>query len=597
MYSSLIEKFRLLSARFRSEWARVKENPKPTPLQAAQFWSLFTQQDKWVFLAFMAIAIISGVFFTGEFFESYIVNAPDVGGSYVEGVLDEPRFVNPILVTNETEQSISNLVFLGLFQYSDLGVLTPALAESYTLSEDGKRYDIKLRKDVQWHDGKPVTADDVAFTVALIQNPDFRSPLRPNWQGVTVEKIDDHALALTLRQPYAPFLQNLTVGILPQHIWASIRPENSFQAEFNLKPIGSGPYQFEKLTRSTNGSILTYTLVKSETSPADGAPFIEEVAFQVFSSEESMLSAYQRGRIQGMSVVSAENASKISVAGSSVYTMQLPQVFGLFFNQSRNKVVADPNVREALELAIDRTELIKQVFNGSATAISTPIPPGSLGFDPKIAVPGINLEKAGQLLDKSGWKLNPDSGLREKTIPKTRTAPASTEILTLNITTSLWPDLVESAEFIKRSWEALGIEVTIQTAQIAELEYQNIRTRNYDILLFGEGFGHDPDPFAFWHSSQIKHPGLNLSLYVNKKVDTLLESARRAKTPEEAAQKYKEFQALVVKDRPAIFLYTPHYFFVMRNAVQGASPVNLAKPSERFYTADHWYIDTDWKFK
>lgn len=548
-----------------------------------------------VFLGLAVVTVLTGFFSTVRFFQTKIVSAPDIGGSYIEGVLEEPRFINPVLASNETEQSITNLVFQGLLRLNANGALMPDAAEKYSLSSDEKQYTIHLKRTNMWHDGTALTADDVLFTIAMIQNPDYRSPLRPNWQGVTAEKIDDWTIIITLRQAYAPFIQNLAVGILPKHLWSDIKPEHSAQTELNTKPVGSGFYQFKKFTRSTAGSILSYTLERNTAADANTPPYIKTLTFQVFTSEETMISNYQRGKIQGMSFISAENADKIAKNNGIVYTLKLPQIFALFLNQTKNKSLADAAVREALDRSINRSLLIEKIFRKGASEIGSPFPPETNAT----TTPAVkeDIDRAKKLLEKAGWKINPDTGIRERTLQKPQKNGPKTETLHISITTSAWPDLVAVAGFIKDEWLALGIDASVEVTSVPQLEHDSIRPRNYDALLFGEGFGHDFDPFSFWHSSQIKHPGLNLSLYVNKKVDSLLEAARQIKNKNEVLKKYKDIEELIIKDRPALFLYTPTYFFVMTDAVHGVITNNITKPSDRFYTAQDWFIDTDWKLK
>ena len=253
----------------------------------------------------------------------------------------------------------------------------PDVAESYSVSDDGKRYTVYIKKDVTWQDGKAFTADDVLFTVAMIQNSDFRSPFRPNWQGVLTEKINEFTVVFILRQAYAPFIENLTLGIIPKHVWATIRAENSLQAELNIKPVGSGPYQFKKLIRSTTGTITVYTINRRDDLREDDAPYLETISFNVFGSEETMISAYQRGKIDGMNFISAENIENIKKK-SEVYSVQLPQIFALFFNQSKNTLLGDDSVREALDISIDRDLLIKKVFTNNAKALGSLLPPGNI---------------------------------------------------------------------------------------------------------------------------------------------------------------------------------------------------------------------------
>ena len=536
----------------------------------------------------LVLALISGTTAAGLFFFTHTNESPRTGGVIREGLLRPPERINPLFLSNnDTDRDISMLLFSRLFTYDADGALQPEIAESYSISEDGRSYSVSLKKDVKWHDGEPLTADDVVFTVKSIQDPLYKSSIRPNWQGVTIERLGDYEVRFVLRQPYSPFLQNLALAVIPEHIWKKIPPDSASLAELNAKPIGSGPYMAGEFERDSNGVITRYTVNANPSFFLEG-PYIKTVEFSFFDSEQNLLQAFRAGLIDSVGTVSARNADTFKKAGASVFAIRIPRVFAVFLNES-NAALKDKTTRQALALAIPRDELISDVLGGGAIKIDSPIPPGSFGFNPDIVPTPFDIELAKSLLEKSGWKDLDGDGLREKKAAK---KGASSTPLKLTLATSDWNDLASSVEAIRGYWRNIGVETELKILPINELEADIIRPRAYDSLLFGEILGRDPDPFAFWHSSQLKDPGLNIALYHSKKVDTLMEDARRANDRADVEAKYREFQKILDQDFPSIFLYSPTHFFAARTNIRGINLKSLGIPADRFSLMRLWYIKT-----
>jgi len=520
----------------------------------------------------------------------FSVEIPTSGGSLIEGVIGTPRFVNPVLAISDADRDLASLIYSGLMRVSPDGNLIPDLAEEYQISEDGLCYYFKLRENIFWTENHPITSKDIEFTIEKIKDPTLqpKSPKRASFEGVEIEVKDDKNISFCLPHPYSPFLENTTVGILPEHIWGDILSEQMPLSDFNINPIGSGPYKIKKVSRNSSGIIISYTLEPNENF-VFGPPYIDAFILKFYPSEKKLIEAYGKGDIESMSAVSPKNILENKNQTSFIKTYPLPRVFATFFNQDNASVFAESEVRQALNLATDRNKIIKAVLKDFGTPIYGPLPPGTLGAPEDTPENNYeeNLKRARELLNEKGWKLNEETGLLEKKKSKN-------EIIKLefSISTSNLNDLVYTGQLLKEMWENLGAKIELKTFDIGDLEQIVIRPRKYDCLLFGEIMGRDPDPFAFWHSSQRNDPGLNIALYANISVDKLLEEARTVFDPEKRKTKYLEFQKEISKDIPAIFLYSPEFIYLLPNKIKGADKNPLITPPERFSQIYNWHIKT-----
>jgi peptide/nickel transport system substrate-binding protein len=555
---------------------------------------LFSRQEKIIFLALLCIAVVSGTFSLARFIARNTERVPAFGGIYREGLLKQPRLINPLFLTsNDTDRDIAKLVYASLISFDAEGSPVPDLAESYEITDENKTYTFVLRENARWHDGKPVTADDVVFTVKTAQNPAYASPERPNWQGVIVEKLDDKTLRMTLRQPYASFINNLTLGILPKHLWENIDPISAQLNELNLRPIGSGPYMFSGIEKTKE--LVSHIVLEANPRYHRAGPHLKRIEFFFFTSEDELTRALKINAIDGIGGVSSEQFEHppINVAQHIFAT---PSVFGVFLNANKLELLADKDIRMALLLALDRERIRKEAAGETTTAAHTPIPAGVFELAPDTYSPlPYDPEKAKEILDKRGFREDEQEGIRIKKEQK-----AKKEIITplrITLATSNAPQLARAAELIKTMWGEIGVAVELNVLPIIELESSVIRPRTYETLLFGEVYSHDPDPFSFWHSSQIKDPGLNIAMYSNQKTDELLADARKTADREARQKKYEEFQKIIANDIGAIFLYSPSYPYLINKKVNGIREGTIVLPADRFNEVTQWFIDTKriWK--
>ena len=541
---------------------------------------ILNQQEKRAVWFLIFIILFSGGWLINRIYLKTTLPVPKIGKTYTEGALKEPRAINPIYAAQDTDRDLTRLIYSGLFTYDGDGKIIPDLAESYEASPDGRFYTVKVKKNIFWHDGKNLNADDIIFTVKTVQNPLYKSAVRANWQGVEVEKIDQETVRFSLRAPYTPFMENLTLGILPKHLWENIHPEQALLHELNLKPIGSGPYKFSDFKIASDGSILWYGLTRNSKYYREG-PYLTKITFVFFKNEEALRAALNRGAIEGFGPAVNIKSSELEQT-KSIYTIQMPRIFSLFFNDKKNTALADKRVRLALNLAVNKNELAQKIIGGAVPAYS-PLPfltyenEKSSAHDPT---------ESRKLLDQAGWKLQKD-GSRAKKVKDGR----KENIVSLNfkLITIDSPELLRTADLIKNMLGEMGIKVEIEKKSFNDLEVKVLRPRDFEMLLFGQVYGFEADPFAFWHSSQIKDPGLNIALYANKKVDQILEETRRLSDPTQRKKKYEEFSGLIAADLPAVFLYSQSYSYLLPTDMKGVSLTKISLPADRFNEINTWY--------
>ncbi len=548
-----------------------------------KFFQVFSAREKMTVLSLVFIAIFSLAATLAGVYYYFTKPVPILGGEYSEGIIGQPMYINPVLAAgNEADADLSRLIYSGLFKYDSSGKIVPDLTENYEISDNQLEYTVYLKKEIKWHDGEPFSADDVIFTVQAIQDPAFKSPLRQNWQGVGIEKIDENTIKFILPSPYAFFLNNLTVGILPSHVWETVAPTNFALAEYNLRPVGTGPFEYSDFEKDSGGMILSYKLIANQDYFGE-KPYIKSMNFEFYPDEDSMIEAYNNKQIFAMSSISPEKLNNIkSKRSANIISTNLPRYFAVFFNQQKSKALADKDVRKALSFATNRKEITDKVFDGQGKEVLSPISVGTFKVADEIKKYDFDPEKAKKILDDAGWKMG-DGGFRLK----------DGQTLEFTIVTTDWPQLVQTADILKSQWEAVGVRVNIDSESVGDIQQNFIRPREYEIFLFGQSWlTAEPDPYSFWHSSQTKDPGLNLSLYSNSDADKILDKLRVETNEEKRIDLYKKFQQTVTDDIPAIFLYSPNYLYVVNKKIQGIEISSLVSADERFAGVAKWYMKT-----
>ncbi len=550
-------------------------------------------------------AIIALLVFIISFTSLYITaqhkfgtEVPVSGGSIHEGLIGYARFINPVLAFTDTDKDITALVYSGLLKATPEGKLIPDIAESITVSEDGLVYDVKIKQGLVFHDNTPLTTDDIEFTILKATDPLTKSVKAANWAGVTIEKVNPFEIKFTLKKPYAPFEENLTLGILPKHIWEKI-PSDSFDVNvFYKDPIGSGPYRIKSTKQNIEG-LYTYYELQAFDKYALGKPLIDKIVFSFFTNEIDAVNAFKRNDIDSLGGISPEYVENIINENDAeqITKNSLPRVFGLFFNQTAEPVFINKEVRKALNESINRKAMISEILKGYGTEAYSPIPTSLSASNSPSTTSQIPLseneyiELGRKTLETAGWVMSTSTNIYEK---KTK---EKTERLAFTITTSNSPELKLAAEILQKQWTKLGAEVKIEVFESSDLTQKVIRPRKYGSLLFGQVLGRDLDLYPFWHSSQRVDPGLNIALYANIKADKALETARGTSNPSTRLAARAEFETEIANDIPAIFLFSPEFVYLSNEHINNMSIESITEPSERFMNIHNWYKETDYVWK
>ena len=555
----------------------------------------FRPGERIVLYALISVLSLSALFLLAGANAAVSVQVPARGGSITEGVVGPVRFVNPLLTLSGPDKDLTMLVYSGLMRATPFGDLIPDLASSYEISKDGTAYTFTLRPNLTFHDGTSVSAEDVLFTIQRAQNQDIKSVHRADWEGVSVSAPDSHTVVFTLPHAYAPFLENTTLGILPKHLWENVSAEEFPFTPLNTNPVGSGPYKIVGSDTNATGAITRYDL-GSFKGFALGSTYIQKMTILFYPNEGSLINAFNAGRIDSFAGISPKEVESITRRDTSAIRAPLPRTFGVFLNQNKNAMFADLAVRSALDTAIDKKKIVRDVLKGFGATLEGPIPPGVLG-NTSLALPrpleketpqestpsNGNAEKARAILARAGWSFDRAAQIWKK--KKTT--------LEFTLATADEPELAGTAQALATAWREIGVKVDLHVYPLSEFNSVVLRPRAYDAALFGEVVGRTLDLFAFWHSSQRNDPGLNLAMYANTKVDSLLARARTTINRKEREKLYEQFTAYIMQDQPAIFLYAPEFIYIVPSAVEGIRLGTLTTPAERFLNIYEWYSDTE----
>ncbi|MGA2417829.1 MAG: ABC transporter substrate-binding protein [Candidatus Staskawiczbacteria bacterium] len=402
----------------------------PSFSQWKQLFKILKGTERIFFLVLVVLVFSSAAYLAVDFYINNTKVAPGYGGTYTEGVVGQPRFINPIYgETDDIDRTLIDLVYSGLMTYDKDGKIVNDLVKSYQVSDDGKTYTFLLKDDLFWQDGMPLTADDVIYTIKTIQNSDYKSPQRANWLDVDVQKISDKSFAFSLNAPYNSFLENCTVKIIPSHIWKNVLPENAALSSYNLQPIGSGPYTILSVNQANTGFIKSLGLMANQ-KYYNKLPYISNIYFQFFSNKDDLIKAANQKTIDGFSVTDLDDnqasAEKEVRQGWNanekfdVYSFSMPRYFAVFFNTDPSKILSDSNITQALNYAVNKPELVQKIedsFKEKVSVVDSPILPDYFGYSAPTITYDFNTDAANKLLDKSGYK---DSGNGQRAKPNNK---------------------------------------------------------------------------------------------------------------------------------------------------------------------------------
>ncbi len=504
--------------------------------------------------------------------------------------MGKPAILNPIFESKDVEGAITRLVFAGLTRPGGDGGVESDLASHWEITDDGREYRFFLRDNLTWHDGAPVTADDVVFTARLAADPRLRGSLSRialPWSKARVEKLDSQTVTFHLDEAYAPFLGATTLGLLPVHLLADVPPTNLASHRFStIEPVGAGPYRL-----AAPGG-LTDTAARLERF--DGywentarRPFVDSLILEFAAGADEAVEIL--GRQASQAAGGIPGAAIPGLSADTELHSSVRSGLTLIYLNLRQPLYHDAGLRRALSIAIDRQALVADfdVAAGPGVPASGPIPRGSWAFDPILRPPRFDPAAASQMLEDSGWVDSDGNGTRDR------------EGRSLSISLGVPSDrvLLGVADRVRDHWAAIGVDVTIRAMD--PLSARRLLTdHTFDAMMFDWMLSdYDPDPFPLWHSSQIDD-GQNFASWSDAETDRLLVDARRATDRRERVALYRDFQRIFAREQPALALYYPVYTYgVAAGEVGGVqTPQLVVTPADRYYTLRDWYVETETVF-
>lgn len=512
---------------------------------------------------------------------------PTTGGIYIEALTGTLGRLNPLLdYYNPADQDVDRLIFSGLIRFDDRGTPLGDLADSWGISQDGTTYNFSIRSNAVWHDGQPVTSDDVVFTTGLLRDDQMPTPadLRDFWKQVEVKTIDEKTVQFHLPEPFAPFLDYLTFGILPKHVLGQITPKDLIASPFNLKPVGSGPFRFDHL--AVEGGQIKGVVLASFDKYYVKKPFIEQVAFQYYPDAAAALSAYHKKEVLGVNRIPSDLlAQALKETNLNIYTGRLPRLSLVYLNLGNGDLpfFQDATIRRALMLGLNRQWMIDHVLGGQAILANGPLLPGTWAYYDGIEKIGYDSDAALALIKKAGYTLPADgsSVIRAK----------DGVSLTFEM---VYPDEAPYqalAESIQNDWKKLGVQVNLKAVPYAKLLSDYLEPRTYQAALVDLNLARspDPDPYPFWHQTQASG-GQNYGKWDDRQASEYLEQARVLVDLAERARLYRNFQVRFINEMPALPLFYPVYSYGVDNTIQAVSMGPLIDPSDRLNTIATWYL-------
>lgn len=453
--------------------------------------------------------------------------------TFVEGIVGQPASFLPSRAQTETDKTISKLLYRGLFKYDNFGTLVPDLAETWEVSNEGFIYTITIKDNQFWSDGSKINANDLLYT----------SYKTSNLSSVATDKIDDFTVRYTLPNKFSPFLSLLTVGVMKNQ---------SDEKNQGFYTPTSGPFRIAGVKRKGE-FVKRVVLLDPKSSNIYNSSNIKQIAFRFYPNEEELITAYKLGEIHAFLLKDSASFKVDKTLSLKQYPVQ-SVYYALFFNL-RNESYKDLEIRNQLAKTLN----VEEIIFGQGIPVEGPIS-RSFYTSEKYKVGDYDKTASYDLLGKE-IKID---------LPNT-------------------PDLLEIGDKIKVAWEdKLNANVTLVKYTSDEIKEKIIEPRNFDILLFGQEVGRDPDRYVNWHSTQSASPGLNLGGFNSIRGDRALEEGRKELDVDTRVKHYNEFQKVMSENTPAIFLHHPYMNYYVSNKIKGMGDKYTFTLADRFLDFNNW---------
>jgi len=512
---------------------------------------------------------------------------PPSPNCHVEAVVGQPEYINPILARRDVDRDLVALIFNGLTKVNDRLEIVPDLAQRWRVSADGRTYTFDLRHDVVWHDGVPFTADDVVFTVRAMQEQYFQGPdqLANLWRTVQVEKVNRYSVRFILKEPFTPFLDYTTIGILPAHLLADVPAILLPQQPFNLKPIGTGPFEVSEVHLDQG-----YMILKANPAYFGPPPRMRQVEFQFYPDRSSIWAAYDQRAVTGIGGLLPQELTAVRGHPSlALHSAPLSRETLIFFNLTNPEApfLAEREVRQALLYALDRQRLIDQVLGGQGILAHSVVLPNTWAYYSELPRYAYDPQHARSLLEQAGWHYPSSAELPSDLVGgawvRWRQGVALEFTLLVDGANATH---IRLAQEIVRQWAKIGVQVHVEQG----LNQERLRMGRFMAALVDCELGPDPDPYPLWHSTQAGGRGQNYTGFSNREADELMEKGRQITDVERRKQLYHRFQEIWAQELPALPLYHPIYNYALDQGIGGVQLGLMRWPSDRFRNICQWYL-------
>jgi peptide/nickel transport system substrate-binding protein len=540
-----------------------------------------TRRDKLLVLALVGLLAITSVVAIATD-RTDPPTDPAFGGTYVEGVVGAPLYFDPIIAATSVDQDVSRLVFSGLTRFDRDGSIVPDLASTFEIDASGRLWTFTIRRDANWHDAAPVTSDDVLYTVGLLQDKAYRGAFADAFRGVTVTALGPKVVRFTLPDAYAPFAGSTTVPLLPSHLLGQVPFAELTRQPFNARPVGTGPFKVSEV------DARQVTLVRSDdfyrTKPARPRPYLDKIVLRFYRDGTEALAALARGEVDATGGLSPLDAGRArSLKSVDLFSLPTNDFTALFLNVRPAKAVfRDRLVRQAIATAIDRGKVLQVAADGRGSVAEQFVPSTSWAFVRDVPRVTFSAADTRAVLDGADWIDHDGDGIRDK----------GGVALKFSIATSDEPPRLAAARQIADDLANVGMKVDVRALPFVDLVDRVARQRDFDALLVGITVGNEPDPYPFFHSSQVNDPGDNFSGYSTLSTDRLLEQARRTVDQAKRRELLAQVWNALATDVPVVFLYYTDYLYAQSRVLHGFRVAPVNDPPQRFWNVEDWYVKT-----
>lgn len=500
---------------------------------------------------------------------------PSFGDTIVVGSIGDARNLIPILASDSASADICGMIFNGLVKYDKDLNLVGDLAESWEIQEGGLVIVFHLRKNVRWQDGALFTAKDVEFTYKKLVDPNVKTPYSGDFEVIrSVEAIDDYTVKVTYKQPFSPGLSSWGMWIMPKHL---LENQDFSNTKFSRNPIGTGPYIFKKWKTAEKIEVV------SNLDYFEGRPYIDRYVYRVIPDQATIFLELQTQGVDmtGLTPLQYTRQTDTQFFRKAFNKFRYPSFAYTYLGYNlKSPLFSDKKVRQALNYAINKKEIIEGVQMGLGRELTGPYPPESWAYDHTILPVAFDPEKAKAMLKEAGWVDTNGDGWLDK----------DGQTFEFTIITNQGNDQrKQCAEIIQRRLKDIGISVKIKVIEWSAFLSEFIDKRKFDAVILGWALARDPDPYDIWHSSKMREGDFNFLSFKNEEADKLMEQARREFDQAKRAEIYHKLQAILYDEQPNCFLYVPDALPIVNSRFKGIE----AAPAGIGYNFIKWYVPRD----